>query len=165
MQWKSVRNRKKKTPKELKPIVTRAHRRGEKVVLANGCFDLLHIGHIRYLEGAKRLGRLLIVAVNSSASVRRLKGRGRPFMSLSDRVALISALSCVDYVTVFGGSTVESILVALKPNFHAKGADYTPETVPEKGIVRAYGGKVVIVGGPKVRSTTELIKTLKRVKR
>jgi rfaE bifunctional protein nucleotidyltransferase chain/domain len=152
-----------KTIKELKAIVERSRKRGKKVVLANGCFDLLHVGHLRYLEAAKRLGDLLIVAINGDDSVRRLKGRGRPLMKLKDRVALVSAIGCVDYVTVFGDSTVKRLLRTLRPDVHAKGSDYTTDTVPERDVVRAYGGRVAIVGGPKVQSTTDLIRRIKNL--
>lgn len=156
----SPRN-KLKTLRQLKAIVERLRRQGKRIVLANGCFDLLHVGHVRYLEGARRWGDLLIVAINSDASVRRLKGPGRPLMKLQDRVALVSAVGCVDYVTVFGEPTVKRLLKILRPHVHAKGSDYTKDTVPEREVVRSYEGRVAIVGGPKVRSTTELIKKIK----
>jgi D-glycero-beta-D-manno-heptose 1-phosphate adenylyltransferase len=156
-----VKTRKRKTIRQLTRIVVQARKKGKKVVLANGCFDLLHVGHLRYLEAARKAGDLLIVAINSGASVRRLKGAGRPYMKDADRIALLSALSCVDYVTVFGGRTVAGLLRALRPDFHAKGSDYTVDTVPERKIVRSYGGRLIIVGGPKIRSTTELLQKLK----
>ena len=150
--------------KALKSITGKARRRGKRVVLANGCFDLLHIGHLRYLQSARRLGDLLIVAVNEDGSVRRLKGPGRPLMKLSDRAALVAALECVDYVTTFGGMTVGRVLRELKPDIHAKGGDYTPDTVPERKLVRGYGGKVAIAGGPKVQSTSRLIRRIGKLK-
>ncbi len=153
-----------KSLKELKGIVDKLRSRGKSVVLANGCFDLFHIGHLRYLKGAKKLGGYLIVAVNDNASVQRLKGPGRPIMNRSERVALLSALECVDYVTVFRGMTVKNVLNTLKPNIHVKGSDYTANNVPEKDMVHRYGGKVAIAGGPKVRSTRELIKQIKKLK-
>lgn len=159
-----VKKDKRKTLKSLKIIAGRIRAGGRRTVLANGCFDLLHIGHLRYLQEAKAAGDVLIVAINDDASVRRLKGRGRPLMRQSDRVALISALSCVDYIVVFGGRTVSTVLRALRPDVHAKGSDYTPETVPEKDVVREYGGRVAIVGGPRVESTTRLIRRVQRLK-
>lgn len=158
----SLYRNKRKTLRELEVIVERARRRGKRIVLANGCFDLLHVGHVRYLEGARRLGDLLIVAVNNDATVKRLKGPGRPLVKQQDRVALISAVGCVDYVTVFGEPTVKRLLKTLRPHVHAKGSDYTKDTVPEREVVRSYGGRVAIVGGPKVQSTSELIKRIRR---
>jgi rfaE bifunctional protein nucleotidyltransferase chain/domain len=151
--------------KSLRSLGEKARRRGKKVVLANGCFDLLHVGHLRYLESARRLGDLLVVAINSDASVRRLKGPGRPLMKLADRVALVSALECVDVVTTFGEKTVGRVLLSLKPDVHAKGGDYTTDTVPERELVRSYGGRVAIAGGAKVRSTSGMIRRLAKFKR
>ena len=159
----SLYRNKRKTLRQLKAIVERLRRQGKRIVLANGCFDLLHVGHVRYLEGAGRLGDLLIVAVNNDAMVRRLKGPGRPLMKQQDRVALVSAVGGVDYVTVFGEPTVERLLQVLRPHVHAKGSDYTKDTVPEREVVRSYGGRVAIVGGPKVRSTSELIRRIKNL--
>jgi rfaE bifunctional protein nucleotidyltransferase chain/domain len=133
-------------------------RGGAKIVLANGCFDLFHVGHIRYLAGAKELGDILIVGINSDRQVRRLKGKNRPFMPERERSEMISALRFVDYVTIFDEPTVEELIRALQPDFHAKGTDYTTETVPEKEIVKEYGGQTAIVGDPKDHSSTELIK-------
>ena len=157
----SLYRNKRKTLRQLKAIVERLRRQGKRIVLANGCFDLLHVGHVRYLEGAGRLGDLLIVAVNNDAMVRRLKGPGRPLMKQQDRVALVSAVDGVDYVTVFGEPTAERLLQVLRPHVHAKGSDYTKDTVPEREVVRSYGGRVAIVGGPKVQSTRDLIKKIK----
>ena len=159
----SLYRNKRKTLRQLKAIVERLRRQGKRIVLANGCFDLLHVGHVRYLEGAGRLGDLLIVAVNNDAMVRRLKGPGRPLMKQQDRVALVSAVDGVDYVTVFGEPTAERLLQVLRPHVHAKGSDYTKDTVPEREVVRSYGGRVAIVGGPKVRSTSELIRRIKNL--
>ena len=133
---------------------------GAAVVLANGCFDLFHVGHLRYLEGAAELGDVLVVAVNSDSRARELKGEGRPFMPESERTEIVAALKCVDFVTVFDEPTVEELLLALKPDFHAKGTDYTVDTVPEREIVRSYGGTVAIVGDPKDHSSTEIIERL-----
>lgn len=134
---------------------------GKTVVLANGCFDLIHIGHIRYLQAAKKNGDVLVVALNSDASVRRLKGKGRPLLDEKERAEIISALYFVDYITIFSEPTVEKILLTLKPHIHAKGSDYTKDTVPEKDTVKSYGGKIAITGGPKIRSTSDIIKAVK----
>lgn len=131
--------------------------RKRKIVLANGCFDFFHVGHIRYLAGAKALGDCLIVAVNSDEQVRRLKGANRPLMPERERAEIVSALRFVDYVTIFPESTVEELIRVIRPDVHAKGTDYTTETVPEREIVREYGGKVAIVGDPKNHSSTELV--------
>lgn len=133
-------------------------RRNEaKIVLANGCFDLFHVGHIRYLAGAKAIGDILIVGINSDDQVRKLKGSNRPYMPEKERAEIISALKFVDYVTIFSEPTVEELIRAIRPDFHAKGTDYTTETVPEREIVKEYGGRVAIVGDPKDHSSTELI--------
>jgi rfaE bifunctional protein nucleotidyltransferase chain/domain len=132
-------------------------RRGRRLVLANGCFDLLHAGHIRYLEAAKREGDLLVVGVNSDASVAALKGAGRPLLPAAERARLVAALAAVDYVVLFDAPTVVPLLEALRPDVHAKGADYTPESVPEREAVRAAGGRVAIVGDPKQHSTRDLL--------
>lgn len=132
-------------------------RKGAKIVLANGCFDLFHVGHIRYLAGAKALGDCLIVALNSDEQVRMLKGAQRPFMPESERAEIISALKFVDYVTIFPEPTVEELIRAIRPDFHAKGTDYTAGNVPEREIVIECGGKVAIVGDPKDHSSTDLI--------
>jgi rfaE bifunctional protein nucleotidyltransferase chain/domain len=132
--------------------------RRRKIVLANGCFDFFHVGHIRYLAGAKALGDCLIVAVNSDEQVRKLKGRNRPLMPERERAEIISALKFVDYVTIFAEPTVEELIRSIRPDFHAKGTDYTTNTVPEREIVRELGGQVAIVGDPKNHSSTELIK-------
>ena len=131
---------------------------GAKIVLANGCFDLFHVGHIRYLAGAKALGDFLIVGINSDAQVRKLKGGNRPFMNETERAEIVSALSFVDFVTIFDEPTVTELIRAIRPDFHAKGTDYTTETVPEREIVKEYGGQVAIVGDPKDHSSTDLIK-------
>jgi len=134
--------------------------RKRKIVLANGCFDFFHVGHIRYLSGAKALGDCLVVAVNSDEQVRKLKGENRPLMPERERAEIISALKFVDYVTIFAEPTVEELIRVIRPDFHAKGTDYTTENVPEREIVREYGGQVAIVGDPKNHSSTELIKTV-----
>lgn len=132
-------------------------RSGAKIVLANGCFDLFHVGHIRYLAGAKNLGDCLIVALNSDEQVRRLKGENRPLMPETERAEIVSALKFVDYVTIFDEPTVEELIRAIRPDFHAKGTDYTLDSVPEREIVRECGGRVAIVGDRKNHSSTELI--------
>ena len=130
---------------------------GKTIVLANGCFDFFHVGHVRYLAGAKNLGDCLIVAVNSDAQVKKLKGENRPLINENERAEIISALRFVDYVTIFTEPTVAELLRAVRPDFHAKGTDYTVETVPERHIVAEYGGQTAIVGDPKDHSSTELI--------
>ncbi len=134
-----------------------ARKGGARVVFANGCFDLLHVGHVRYLEAAKGLGDLLVVGVNSDEQVRRLKGEGRPFVPERERAEVVASLRAVDYVTVFHEPTVAELLLALRPEIHAKGTDYTEESVPERDVVRSYGGRVQIVGDPKDHSSTEMI--------
>ncbi|MCL4523324.1 MAG: adenylyltransferase/cytidyltransferase family protein [Acidobacteria bacterium] len=131
--------------------------RGEKIVLANGCFDMLHVGHARYLEGAKREGDVLVVAVNSDASVRGLKGAGRPILPEQARAELVAAFAAVDYVVIFSERNVEALLSELRPAVHAKGTDYTAETVPEREIAARLGIRVAIVGDPKAHSTRALL--------
>ena len=124
---------------------------------ANGCFDLLHVGHVRYLQAAKAEADRLIVAVNADPSVAALKGQGRPIMPERERAELIAALRAVDYVVIFADRTVDRLLQRLQPAVHCKGTDYTPDTVPERDIVRAYGGRTAIVGDPKDHSTRDLL--------
>ncbi|MBI3599383.1 MAG: D-glycero-beta-D-manno-heptose 1-phosphate adenylyltransferase [Nitrospinae bacterium] len=143
---------------ELKTIVEKARKRGKKIVFANGCFDILHVGHVRYLTEAKGLGDILIVAINSDSSARRLKGDGRPVTQENERAEIITALECTDYVTLFDEPDVSKLLLTLKPDIHAKGTDYTEDTVPEVKTVRSYGGRVAITGDKKERSSTEIIK-------
>ena len=149
-----------KSIEEIKGIIDEAHRLGKKVVLANGCFDILHVGHVRYLKDAKRHGDLLVVAVNSDSSVKRLKGPTRPYMPQEERAEIVAALECVDYVFIFEDERLDRIIRYLKPDFQAKGTDYTVETVPEREAVESYGGRVIICGDPKDHSTTELIERL-----
>jgi len=139
---------------------TAAKAKGARIVLANGCFDVLHAGHVRYLEGARAQGDLLVVGINSDAQVARLKGEGRPLLPARDRAELIASLEVVDAVTIFDEPTVTELLLAIKPDVHAKGTDYTEETVPERDVVRSYGGRVAIVGDPKDHSTSEMIRHL-----
>jgi D-glycero-beta-D-manno-heptose 1-phosphate adenylyltransferase len=133
-----------------------ARKKGARVVLANGCFDVLHVGHVRYLEGAKALGDILVVGVNSDEQVRAQKGEGRPLVPERERAEVLAALRAVDFVTIFPEPTVEALLFSIRPDIHAKGTDYTEETVPERGVVRSYGGRVAIVGDPKDHSSTEM---------
>lgn len=135
--------------------------RGLTIAFANGGFDLLHVGHVRYLEGARREADKLVVAINSDASVRGLKGPDRPILHQHDRAELVAALRAVDYVVIFDEPTVVSLLELLKPDVHCKGTDYTIETVPERETVKAYGGRIAIVGDPKDHSTTDLLSRLK----
>lgn len=128
--------------------------------MANGCFDILHVGHVRYLEGSAREADRLVVAVNDDRSVAALKGQGRPILPAVDRAELVAALRCVDYVVLFPESTVTALLERLQPDVHCKGTDYTVDTVPERDCVRAYGGRVAIVGDPKTHSTRDLIARL-----
>ena len=134
--------------------------RGKTVVLANGCFDILHVGHVRYLEGARKLGDTLVVAINSDRSVRGIKGPGRPILNEDERTALVSALRSVDYVVVFDEPNVERVLDVLRPAIHAKGTDYSEDSVPEREFVRAYGGQVRITGDPKDHSTRDVIRKI-----
>ncbi len=132
---------------------------GESLILANGGFDLLHVGHIRYLHAAKQLGGRLIVAVNSDESMRSLKGQGRPMIPAEERAEIIAALADVDAVVIFSEPDVRRLIHEIRPDIHAKGTDYTVETVPERDEVLAYGGRVVIVGDPKDHSSTEIIRS------
>ena len=127
------------------------------VALANGCFDLLHVGHVRYLEAAAVEADVLVVAINDDQSVRRLKGTGRPVLAAAHRAELVAALRAVDFVTIFPEPTVTELLEALRPDVHCKGTDYTADTVPEGETVRAYGGRIAIVGDPKDHSTRDLL--------
>lgn len=140
--------------------VERLRSLGLTIVLANGCFDLFHAGHARYLAGAKALGDILIVGINSDRQARKLKGEGRPFYPQAERAELIAALRPVDLVTIFDEPTVEELIRSIRPDFHAKGTDYTTETVPERDIVRECGGKVAIVGDPKDHSSTEIFRKI-----
>jgi rfaE bifunctional protein nucleotidyltransferase chain/domain len=132
-------------------------RAGRTIAFANGCFDLLHVGHVRYLEAAAREADVLVVAINDDDSVRALKGEGRPILAAEHRAELVAALRCVDYVVIFPEPTVAPLLDALRPEVHCKGTDYTVESVPERETVRAYGGRTAIVGDPKDHSTRGLL--------
>ncbi len=136
-------------------------RAGDRIVLANGCFDLLHVGHVRYLHAAKQLGGKLVVAVNDDGSVQALKGPGRPLMPASERAEILAALADVDAVVIFSDPDVRGLVRDIRPDYHAKGTDYTEENVPERDIVAACGGRVVIVGDPKNHSATDLIRAVR----
>ena len=144
---------------QLKQRVAEWRAAGESLILANGGFDLLHVGHIRYLHAAKQLGGRLIVAVNSDESMRSLKGQGRPMIPAEERAEIIAALADVDAVVIFSEPDVRRLIHEIRPDIHAKGTDYTVETVPERDEVLAYGGRVAIVGDPKGHSSTEIIRS------
>ncbi len=139
-----------------------AHRaRGERIALANGIFDLLHVGHLRYLAGARARADRLVVAVNSDRSARELKGPGRPLVPQEERAELVAGFACVDYVVVFDELRVDAVLRALQPDVHCKGTDYTADTVPERALARALGIEIAIVGDPKAHATTDLIRRIR----
>ena len=146
---------------EVRERVEAARREGSTVALANGVFDLLHVGHVRYLQGAKAEADVLVVGVNEDDSARRLKGPERPILPAVDRALLVAAQRAVDHVVVFEENDVRGLLLALKPDVHCKGTDYTPETVPEREVVRSYGGRVAIVGDPKDHDTRALLARLR----
>jgi len=146
---------------EVRRRVEDARAGGRTIAFANGCFDVLHVGHVRYLEGARREADVLVVGVNGDASVRRLKGEGRPVLPEADRALLVAAVRAVDHVVVFPDDDVSRLLLALRPDVHCKGTDYTPDTVPEKGVVRSYGGRVAIVGDPKRHDTRVLLERIR----
>jgi rfaE bifunctional protein nucleotidyltransferase chain/domain len=145
---------------QLKAVTSQLRAAGKKIVFANGCFDLLHVGHIRYLQNARALGDCLVLGLNGDSGVAALKGAGRPLQCAPERAEILSSLHCVDYVLVFDDLTVDGILRELRPDIHAKGTDYTEDSVPEKDTVRAYGGRVAIAGDPKDHSSRDLIKTI-----
>ena len=150
---------------ELRQLVADWRAAGERVTLTNGCFDILHVGHIRYLQAAHNLGGKVIVAVNSDVSVRELKGEGRPVMPAEERAEILAALSDVDAIVIFPEKDVRAIIREIHPDFHAKGTDYTEESVPERNEVEACGGRVVIVGDPKDHSATDIIRQRSRIER
>jgi len=147
---------------ELKKIVEEEKKQGKSIVFGNGCFDLLHVGHVRYLRAAKELGQVLIVAVNDDSSVAGLGKRKQVVTPVAERAEIVSAIDGVDYVIIFSEPTVENLLLALKPDIHAKGTDYTENNVPERKIVLSYGGRVAIVGDPKDHSTRDIIASIKQ---
>jgi rfaE bifunctional protein nucleotidyltransferase chain/domain len=138
-------------------VAEAARAAGRRVVLANGCFDLLHVGHVRYLEDARALGDVLIVGVNGDAAVRRLKGPGRPLMPAAERAEMLAALRAVDHVVVFDDDTADGLVGLLRPAVHAKGTDYTTDSVPERAAVLAAGGRIAIAGDAKAHSTRDVI--------
>ena len=150
------------TELELNELVERDRAEGKTFAFANGCFDVLHVGHVRYLAGAAAEADRLIVAVNDDDSVKGLKGPGRPVLDAADRAELVAALEGVDYVVTFSDPDVKRLLQSLKPDVHCKGTDYTPDTVPERDTVRAYGGRIAIVGDPKDHSTRDLLARIRR---
>lgn len=150
------------TREQLKRRVEKWRRSGEKITLANGCFDVLHVGHVRYLRAAKELGGKLIVAVNSDDSVRTLKGDGRPHMPENERAEILAALADVDAVVVFTEPDVRALIREIHPDIQAKGTDYTAESVPERDVVAEFGGRVTIVGDPKDHSATEILRQMEQ---
>ena len=148
--------------KELLDALARDRTAGRSIAFANGCFDLLHVGHVRYLQAAAKEADRLVVAVNDDRSATALKGPGRPIIAAVDRAELVAGLRSVDYVTVFSDPNVERLLAIIKPDVHCKGTDYSIETVPERAVVRAYGGRIAIVGDAKSHSTRDLVARLQR---
>ena len=149
------------TERELEELLEAERERGRTIAFANGAFDVLHVGHIRYLQAAAGVADVLVVAVNSDESVRMLKGEGRPVVPEAERAEMVSAIRGVSFVTIFSEKSPARLLETLRPDFHCKGTDYTPDSVPEADVVRAYGGRVVIVGDPKDHSTTEILRKLR----
>jgi rfaE bifunctional protein nucleotidyltransferase chain/domain len=147
---------------ELLEAASLARAGGKRIVFANGAFDLLHVGHVRYLEAARREGSWLAVGINSDRSVRRSKGDGRPVLPEQERAEIVAALACVDAVALFDEDSPAALLSELKPEVHAKGTDYTPESVPERDVVASYGGRTAIVGDPKDHATTDLIAKIRK---
>ena len=147
---------------DLVEMVAETRSAGSTVVLANGCFDLLHVGHIRYLAGAYALGDILVVGINSDRQAKALKGEARPYMPASERAEIVASLRFVDVVTIFDEPTVEELIRAIRPDFHAKGTDYTVDNVPERDIIREVGGHMAIVGDPKDHSSTSLINIVRK---
>src|SRR6185295_2917571 len=145
---------------QLVEAITRERRAGRSIAFANGCFDLLHVGHVRYLAGAAAEADRLVVAVNDDRSVAQLKGKGRPILTASDRAELVAALRAVDYVVIFADANVERLLLLLKPDVHCKGTDYTVDSVPERAVVAGYGGRTAIVGDAKRHATRDLLKRI-----
>lgn len=145
------------TVDEAAALADRLRAAGKRIVLTNGCFDLLHVGHVRYLQEARALGDVLFVGLNSDAAVRRLKGPGRPILPSGERAEILAALRAVDHVVLFDDDTADRLVTRLRPHVHAKGTDYTPASVPEQASVRAVGGRVVIAGDPKTHSTRDVI--------
>ena len=147
---------------ELARLVAEARRAGKRVVFTNGGFEILHVGHVRSLRDARSRGDLLVVAVNSDASIRKNKGKGRPVVPEAERVEVLCALDCVDLVTVFGDATVDALLRKVRPTVHDKGTDYTKETVPERATAAEIGAEIAIVGDPKDHATSDLLERIRR---
>jgi rfaE bifunctional protein nucleotidyltransferase chain/domain len=145
----------------LAPLLESERQKGRSIALTNGCFDLLHVGHVRLLEGARKLADVLVVALNSDASACANKGEGRPIVSPAERLEVVAALAGVDFVTSFDEPTAAALLQTLRPDVHVKGTDWTPETVPERDVVAAYGGRVVIAGDPKTHASSEMVARLR----
>jgi rfaE bifunctional protein nucleotidyltransferase chain/domain len=150
--------------KDLPRIAKELRRQGKKIVLANGCFDILHVGHVRYLRGARAEGDALVVGVNADSGVSGLKGPGRPVLNERARALLVAALRAVDYVVIFPESNVDALLAELRPDVHAKGTDYTADTVPERATAEQLGVRVAIVGDPKEHSTRELLQSVRKAR-
>ena len=150
------------TLETLQKVVEELKSQGKTIVFANGCFDILHVGHIRYLKSARDLGDVLIVGLNSDTSVKRIKGKQRPVTPLKERAEILSQLPFVDFIVVFDEPTADNVLATLKPHIHAKGTDYTEESVPERQTVLSYGGKIAIVGDPKDHSVREILRRIRR---
>jgi len=149
------------TEPELLAAIARDRAAGKRIAFANGCFDVLHVGHVRYLQGAAAEGDRLVVAINDDASVAALKGAGRPILSAADRAELVAGLRGVDYVVIFSEPNVERLLRLIEPDVHCKGTDYTVDTVPERAVVASYGGRTAIVGDPKQHATRDLLARIK----
>lgn len=147
---------------ELARLVAEARAAGRRVVFTNGGFEILHVGHVRSLRDARSRGDLLVVAVNSDASIRRNKGPGRPVVPEAERTEVLCALACVDLVTVFDEPTVDGLLRRVRPTIHAKGTDYTPDTVPERATAKEIGAEIAIVGDPKDHATSDLLERIRR---
>jgi D-glycero-beta-D-manno-heptose 1-phosphate adenylyltransferase len=152
-------------PDELSDAVAHERRDGRTIAFANGCFDMIHVGHVRYIQGAAEVADILIVGVNGDDSVRQLKGEGRPLMTATERAEIIASIRGVGYVTIFDARSPAALIELLRPDFQCKGTDYTADSVPEGDVVRSYGGKVVIVGDPKDHSTTDMISRVRRSSR
>lgn len=148
--------------RQVSTLGERLRREGLRIVFANGCFDILHVGHVRYLQDAKNQGEVLVVGINSDRTVRELKGSGRPLLEAGARAELVAALESVDYVVIFDDATAAEVLRDLRPHVHCKGTDYTEKTVPERGVMESLGGTVRIVGDPKNHSTREVLSEIVR---
>jgi rfaE bifunctional protein nucleotidyltransferase chain/domain len=148
----------------LRAVLEEHRRSGRKIVFANGIFDLLHVGHVRYLQAARKEGDLLVVAINSDASTEKLKGKGRPILTERARAVLVAALGAVDFVVIFDELDVQPLLREIEPDVHAKGTDYTPDTVPERDLARLLGIRIAIVGDPKQHSTRDLLARFRKAK-